>query len=62
LSERSSQLVILAAARPQTPNTPVTSTIVNTDVKIKWSSNYDGGSPLTSYSIVILQFDNVTFS
>jgi len=44
-------ITILAAAIPAVPAAPVTSVISNTGVTITWNSPYDGGSPITVYTI-----------
>ena len=31
-------------------------------VKISWTPDYDGGSPITAYKIIIRESDEVTYS
>ena len=52
-STTSSEFSIRAAARPSTPTSPVTSVVSNTGVTITWSAPFNGGSPITSYTIKI---------
>jgi hypothetical protein len=59
--EFSSELAVRAAAKPDTPTQPVTSTIQNTDVVITWTAPYDGGSPITAYVVKIRTNDNLTY-
>ena len=58
----SSELAVRAAARPDTPTQPVTSTIQNTDVVINWTAPYDGGSPITAYVVKIRTNDGLTYT
>lgn len=48
----SNQVAIRAAAKPDTPVAPTT-TINNDYVDVTWESVYNGGSPLTAYTITI---------
>lgn len=57
----SAEFIIRAARVPDVP-TDVTTTINGDFVDIDWSSPYDGGSPLLSYTVLILQDNGVTFS
>lgn len=52
---------ILAAEVPTKPKTPTT-TVNGENVEVSWDSVYDGGSPLTRYTISILQSDGTTYS
>lgn len=42
--------------------TAVTTELVNTNVKISWTSPSSNGSPITEYKILILQNDGVTYT
>ena len=54
LSNYSEILTILAAAEPGQVGTPMTET-VNSNILIKWSRPAANGSPVTSYTIQVLQ-------
>ena len=49
----SPEISIRAAARPSLPVAPATATISNTGVIIQWTAPYNGGSPITSYTVTI---------
>ena len=51
-----------AAARPSTPTAPTTSVVSNTGVVVTWVAPFNGGSPITAYSITIRQSDGLTYS
>lgn len=51
-SDISETLTVRAAAMPDTPNAPV-STVNGANVDITWDEVYDGGSPLTRFTILI---------
>lgn len=60
-SEYSSEVSIRAAAVPATPVAPETA--INGDsVTVTWNAPYNGGSELTSYTIVFREADGVTFT
>ncbi len=61
-SDFSSEVVIRAAAKPDTPAVPVTTVVSNTDAVITWVAPFNGGSPITSYTILIRQSDDVSYS
>jgi hypothetical protein len=41
---------------------PVTTVVSNTDAVITWVAPFNGGSPITSYTILIRQSDGVSYS
>jgi hypothetical protein len=55
-SASSIELSIRAAAVPDTPVAPVTTQSLD-DLQVSWTAVYNGGSPLTKYSIWILSTD-----
>jgi hypothetical protein len=55
-------VTIRAAAVPSVPIAPVTTVIYNTGVKITWTAPYNGGDPITFYTVKILHSDNTTSS
>jgi hypothetical protein len=61
LSLYSTEEVVRAARIPDIP-THITTTVVEYSVLISWTSSYNGGSPLTAFTIVIRQSDGVAFS
>jgi hypothetical protein len=61
-SEYSTEITIRAAAKPNTPAEPVTTVVSNTNVVITWAAPFNGGSPITSYTILIRQSDGVSYS
>ena len=61
-SDFSSEVSVRAAARPSTPTAPTTSVILNTSVVLTWLAPFNGGSPLTAYSITLRQSDGSTYS
>jgi len=56
----STEILIRSAAVPDQPVPPTTTQSVD-NLVISWPSVYDGGSPLTSYTIMILSSDSITF-
>jgi len=56
----SSEISIRAAARPSLPEAPTTQ-INGSNVDITWTSPYNGGSSVTSYSITIVSSDGSTY-
>jgi hypothetical protein len=40
----------------------VTTVVSNTNVVITWAAPFNGGSPITSYTILIRQSDGVSYS
>jgi len=57
----SSEITVRVARKPDVPTSLATA--INGDfVKISWAAPYDGGSPLLSYTIQILQSDSVSFT
>ena len=57
----SSELVVRSASVPEEPAF-VTTAVFEDTVVISWTVQYDGGSPILSYQILILQSDNESFS
>jgi hypothetical protein len=49
----SSEVNVMAAAKPSVPAAPTTSKISNTSVIIAWVLPADGGSPITGYTVAI---------
>lgn len=60
-SMESSELLVRAAAIPDTPDAPVVSQSGD-NIEINWSAPYNGGSAITHYNIYIRQSDQVTYS
>ncbi len=58
----SSEVNIRAAATPSVPAAPTTSVNSNVSVTITWVAPYDGGSPITGYTVAIRQNDGTTFT
>jgi len=56
----SSSITILSAAVPTAPVAPTTQ-INGSNVDITWTSPYNGGSSVTSYSITIVSSDGSTY-
>lgn len=56
------EITIRAAAKPTIPIAPTTSVNTNISVNIAWIKPFDGGSPLTAYTILISHNDGVNFS
>lgn len=56
------EITIRAAAKPTVPIAPTTSVNTNISVNIAWTKPFDGGSPLTAYTIMIRQSDGASFS
>jgi len=61
-SDFSTEISVRAAAKPDPPAAPVTTVVSNTSVVITWAAPFNGGSPLTSYTILIRQVDGVSYS
>ena len=61
-STYSSELVIRAADKPNQPAAPTTLAVSNTDVIISWTPPFNGGSPITSYTIGIRKSDLSTYT
>ena len=40
----------------------VTTSLINTNVKITWSEPADNGKPITAYKVQFLTFDGITFA
>lgn len=57
----STSVSIRAAAVPDTPPTPLT-TINADNVDITWTAPFNGGSPITAYTISVRQVDTTTFT
>ena len=58
----SSEVVIRAAAKPNTPAAPLTSVLSNTGLVITWTAPFNGGSTITSYTVKVRESNSVTFS
>ena len=58
----SQETSLRSAAKPSTPVAPASSVISNTGVTIVWSAPFNGGSAITSYTIMIRQADGLTYS
>lgn len=58
----SAEVLIRAAAKPNTPALPTTATVSNTNLVVTWTAPFDGGSPVTAYVIKIRYRDGVTFN
>ena len=56
----SSSITILSAAVPTAPAAPTTQ-VTGSNVVITWTSNYNGGSSVTSYSITIISSDGSNY-
>lgn len=50
-----------AAARPSQPAAPSTVVVSNTGVTITWTPPFNGGSPITAYSVKIISSDGLTY-
>jgi len=61
-SDFSSELVVRAAAKPNTPAAPLTLVLSNTGLVITWVAPFNGGSPITSYTVKVRHKDSTTFS
>jgi hypothetical protein len=61
LSPNSTEIIIIAARIPDNP-TSISTTVYGYSVLISWTSPYNGGTPLTAFTIVIRQSDGVAFS
>ena len=60
-SDESAPISIRTAAIPTVPNKPLT--FVNGDnVYVDWDAPYNGGSVITSYTILIKETDGVTWT
>jgi hypothetical protein len=57
-SESSEVITILAAQLPTKPQAPVT-TLLGENMRITWTQPDDGGTPILSYRILIMQNDGV---
>jgi hypothetical protein len=57
----SEEIVVMAASVPDVP-TLVASTIENANADLTWSAPYNGGTPITAYTIQIRNSDGVTYS
>jgi hypothetical protein len=51
----SNEVQILQAEKPSQVSLPVTSTLGNTNVLVKWTAPSDQGSPITRYTILVRQ-------
>lgn len=60
-SDFSSSVIILSAETPEKPAAPTT-LFVGSDIVISWSDPSSGGSPITSYQILIQHADGVSYS
>jgi hypothetical protein len=56
----SSEVTILSAQVPETPDPPTT-TISGPNVVIDWNAPVSGGSSISSYTIYIMKSDMLTF-
>ena len=52
---------VRAAAKPDFPAKPSTSVNSNKSVTISWTEPYDGGSPITSYTVDFRQSDGLNY-
>lgn len=57
----SSKLTIMAAAIPDAPTNVVTQSN-STNAWVSWSAPYNGGSPITAYTVQFRWSDGTTFS
>ena len=59
--DASADFTILHAISPDIPSTPTT-TNSGSEVIIDWSAPAENGSPITSYTVTILQSDGLTYT
>jgi hypothetical protein len=62
LGADSSAVNIRAAAIPDVPAAPTTTVNTNISVTITWVEPYNGGSPITGYTVALRQSDGTTYS
>lgn len=60
--EFSDEIAILAAQIPDIPNAPTTAILDRWSVVIDWTAPYNGGTPITSYTIEIRTTDISVFT
>jgi hypothetical protein len=61
-SDLSDQISILAAQIPDIPDSPTTTISDSWNIVIDWTAPYNGGTPVTSYTIEIRTSDVTVFS
>jgi hypothetical protein len=60
--ELSDEILILAAQIPDVPDAPTTTISDRWNVVIDWTAPYNGGTPITSYTIEIRTADVTVFT